>query len=108
MRTNGSPMKFARIADRQAAEAVALLDDEVVCAVAEEEAMAAEVAEIDRLIDEVDQELAVQERTEQVRVSRAFTDQVRAQRSRRRADREVLRALPPRLPVPARFGREAA
>jgi len=103
-------MKFARITDPLAAEVVAAVSDEFVSAVEEEEAMAAEVAEIDRLIDEVDRELAVQVRTESVRVSRAFTDARRMRRARRRADRELLRALPERLDVPAAdaLGSEAA
>lgn len=103
-------MKFARITDPLAAEVVAAVSDETVSAVHEEEAMAAEVAEIDRLIDEVDRELAAQERTESVRVSRAFPDARRMRRARRRADRELLRALPQRLDMPAAdaVGSEAA
>lgn len=107
-------MKRARIADRAAAELVATLADDDVFAVQKEEHMAAqavaEAALIDRVIDEVDRELAAQDRVEQVRLSRSFTDQVRARRARRRADREVLRAVPVRLDAPARrdSGSEAA
>jgi len=89
-------MKFARITDPLAAQVVAAVSDETVSAVEEEETMAAEVAEIDRLIDEVDRDLAAQVRTESVRITRDVTDQVRARRARRarrRADRELLRAL---------------
>jgi len=86
-------MKFARITDPLAVEVVAAVSDETVSAVEREEAMAAEVAEIDRLIDEVDRDLAVQERTESVRITRDTTDQVRARRARRRAEGELLRAL---------------
>lgn len=103
-------MRQVRISDALAAEAVAAVSDEFVSAVQEEEEMAAEVAEIDRLIDEVDRELAAQERTGSVRVSRAFTDARRQRRIRRRADRELLRTLPERLDVPAAdaVGSEAA
>lgn len=86
-------MKPARITDPQASEVLAALGDDLVSAVEREELMAAEVAEIDRLIDEVDRDLAVQARTESVRITRDATDQVRARRARRRADRELLRAL---------------
>ncbi|MPY82593.1 MAG: hypothetical protein GEV00_04580 [Actinophytocola sp.] len=103
-------MKFARITHPQASAVLAELGDDLVSAEREEELMAAEVAEIDRLIDEVDRELAAQERIEAVRVSRAFTDARRQRRVRRRADRELLRALPERLDVPAAdaVGSEAA
>jgi len=94
-------MKFARITDPLAAEAVAAVSDETVSAVHEEEAMAAEVAEIDRLIDEVDRELVQQERTESVRLTRTFADARRVRRARRRADRELLRTLPGRLDASA-------
>lgn len=70
--------------------------------------MAAEVAYIDRLLAEVDRELADQERTEQVRLKHYFTDQVRARRALRRAERGVLRSLPTRLPAPDECEGEAA
>lgn len=103
-------MKFARINHPHASEVLAALGDDVVSAVEKEEAMAAEVAEIDRLIDEVDRDLAAQERTESVRLTRTFADARRVRRARRRADREVLRALPTHLDVPAAdaVGSEAA
>ncbi|GAA5128868.1 hypothetical protein [Haloechinothrix salitolerans] len=94
-------MKFVRITDPLAVEVVAAVSDETVSAVEREEAMAAEVAEIDRLIDDVDRELAAQERTEAVRVSRAFTDVRQVRRARRRADRVALRTLPGRVDVSA-------
>jgi hypothetical protein len=65
-------------------------------------------AEIDRLLEDVDRELAAQERTEKVQLAHRFTDQVRARRMHRRADREVLRALPVRIEVPPELGSEAA
>lgn len=92
-------MDTARIADRQAREALAALVDEDITAVLEEEAMAAEVAYIDRLIEEVDRELVAQERTALVRVTHRFTDEVRARRAYRRAERDVLRTLPVLLPA---------
>lgn len=97
-------MKLGRIADVEAAAAIAALVDDDVFAVQKEEHMAAqaveEVALIDRLIDEVDKELTAHERAEHVRLSRAFTDQRRARRAHRRAEREVLRTLPVRLDAP--------
>jgi len=94
-------MRQVRITEPLAAEAVAAVSDEFVSAVQEEEEMAAEVAEVDRLIDEVDRELAVQERTESVRLTRTFADARRSRRARRRAGREALRALPGRLDATA-------
>lgn len=93
-------MEFARITDEHAAEALAWLSDEDISAVQREEEMATEVAYIDRLIEEMDRELAAQERAERVRLTRSFTDQVRAQRAKRRAARVALRALPVRLDAP--------
>ncbi|GAA5115935.1 hypothetical protein [Haloechinothrix salitolerans] len=90
-------MKSVRITDPVASEALAALGDDVVCAVQREEDMAAEIARIDALLEEADRDLACDERAESVRISRVATDQVRARRARRRADREVLRALPTRL-----------
>lgn len=101
-------MKTARITDQQAIDAIAPLADDLVFAVQEEEEMAVEVAYIDRLIDEVDRDLAAQERAEQVRLTHRFTDQVRARRALRRAEREVLRTLPVRLDEPPERESEAA
>jgi len=90
-------MKSVRITDPQASRALAVLGDDVVCAVQREEEMAAQIAQVDALLDEADRELACDERAELVRITRDATDQVLARRARRRADREVLRALPTRL-----------
>lgn len=90
-------MKSVRITDPLASEALAALGDDVVCAVQREEDMAEEIARVDALLEEADREWARDERTETVRITRVATDQVRARRARRRADREVLRALPTRL-----------
>lgn len=87
-------MEFARIADRQAREVLAVLADPDVSAVAKEEEMARERAEVEALLQEVDRELAGQVRTESQRVNREVRGQARACR---RADREVLRSLPVQL-----------
>lgn len=50
-------------------------------------------ADVDRLIDDVDRELAAAGYTETVRVSREFTDQRRARRAARRDENAVLRPL---------------
>lgn len=86
-------MKSVRITDPQASRALAEWGDDVVCAVQREEEMAAEIALVDALLEEADRELARDEHAESVRITRDVTDQVRARRARRRADREVLRAL---------------
>jgi len=86
-------MKSVKITDPQASRVLAEWGDDVVCAVEREEEMAAEIARIDALLEEADRDLVREERTESVRITRVATDQVRARRARRRADREVLRAL---------------
>lgn len=57
-------------------------------------------ADVDQVLEEVDRELAAAERIEWARVSRSFTDQIRAQRAKRRAARVALRSLPVRLDAP--------
>lgn len=101
-------MEFARIADPQARSAFEVWADDDITAVQKEEDMAAEVAYIDRLIAEVDRELANQERAEQVRIKHRFTDQRRARRAHRRAEGGVLRSLPDRLAPPRAGESEAA
>lgn len=56
---------------------------------------------IDALIASVDAELAAATVAADVRVTHSFTDIRRATRSRRRADRAALRALPSRLDTAA-------
>jgi hypothetical protein len=73
-----------------------MLDDDIV-GVAIDEHLAVEAAEIDALIEHAEREWATAERTETARVSRMFTDQPRARRAHRRADRAVLRMLPDQL-----------
>lgn len=93
-------MKHARIASAEAARVSTLSDDDV-SAVQRDEHQAAQAAEevalVDRLLEEIDRELIAQQRAEHERLSRAFTDQVRARRAHRRADRAVVRTLPAHL-----------
>ncbi|OXM74555.1 MULTISPECIES: hypothetical protein [Amycolatopsis] len=90
-------MKFARIASSEALDALFPLVDEDISAVARDEAVAAEVAEIDALIEEMEREWAAAERVEAFRISRELTDEVRARRTARRAAQQALRSLPVRL-----------
>jgi hypothetical protein len=92
-------MKVVRITDQRAADAVARLADDDVSAVRKEEAMAAEQAEVDRLLEDVDRELAACELAEGARLSLDYRDAHPARRVRRRVERKVLRSLPSRLPV---------
>lgn len=89
-----------KITNRRVTEALIPQLDTDIAAVAEEEAAAAEVAEIDALVEEAEREWAIAEQRETVRVSRVFTDQTRARRARRREDRTVLRTFPVRFGVP--------
>ncbi|WP_157357703.1 hypothetical protein [Amycolatopsis nigrescens] len=65
---------------------------------------------IDALIEAVERELAAEERTESVRLTRNMTDPVFARRSRRRSGRVALRRLPAGSPgaTLAEFDGEAA
>lgn len=106
-------MKHGRIASTEAARVVFTLTDDDVSAVQREEHQAAQAAEevalVDRLLEQIDHELIAQQRAEHVRLSRAFTDQVRARRAQRRADRAVVRTLPAQLAAEQRgTGSEAA
>ncbi|PRX43846.1 hypothetical protein B0I33_1139 [Prauserella shujinwangii] len=101
-------MKTGQITDRQAREVVDLAVDVDVCAAQEVDVRYAERDEIERLIEEVDREIAAEQRTASVRLSHEFTDQRRAWRSVRRAEREALRSLPARLDVAVVAESEAA
>jgi hypothetical protein len=101
-------MKPARITDRMALDALFPVLDDDISTVEHDEETAAEIAEIDRLIDEVDRELAAERHTETFRIARDFTDQRRARRAHRRNDRMTLRSLPERLDVSALLDEEAA
>lgn len=105
-------METAQITNQQAREAIELA---AVRASVWEDELAGPAypdgyteAAVDRLLEEMDRELAEAERTEQVRVTHEFTDQIRARRAHRRAGRVVMRALPSRVAVPTEFEREAA
>lgn len=90
-------MSSPRITSRQAIQALRPLLDDDIAAVAIEEQAAAEATELDAVIEQAEREWAVAARTETARVSRMFTDQPRARRAHRRADRTVLRMLPGQL-----------
>ncbi|WP_210717333.1 hypothetical protein [Amycolatopsis acididurans] len=83
-------MKTPRITNRQARAAVDLAFDQDIWMTNKEEEMAAEAAEIDALIDEVDRELAAEARTAGRRILRPFADVERARRAQRRAVRDAL------------------
>lgn len=93
-------MKPVRITDQHAAEALAWLADDDVCAVQEEEAMAVERAEVECLLEEVDKALATDALNEGARLSLDRRDAHPYRRTRRRNERRRLRSLPSRMPVP--------
>ncbi|WAL65594.1 hypothetical protein ORV05_32725 [Amycolatopsis cynarae] len=90
-------MGTGRITSLEALEALFPLVDEDISAVARDEAMAAETAEIDALIEEAEREWIAAERIETFRVSRDLTDQRSARRLRRRDETTLLRSLTVRL-----------
>jgi hypothetical protein len=90
-------MSSPRITSRRAVLALRPLLDDDIADVAIQEHAAKETAEIDALIEQAEQEWAAAERTKTARISRMFTDQPRARRAHRRADRTVLRTLPGQL-----------
>lgn len=92
-------MEFARITEQWAAEYVAVLLDEDVSAVQEVADVEREQAEIDRLIESVDHELAAEDRRAAFRLARDAGDGQWVRRSRRRSERAAVRRLPSRLPV---------
>ncbi|MDQ0378601.1 hypothetical protein [Amycolatopsis thermophila] len=92
-------MKTVLITSSEAKEALFPLFDDDIAAEAREDQMAAEIAEIDALIEEAERGWAAAEHAEMFRVSRELTDQVRARRTARRATRESLRSLPVRIDV---------
>lgn len=92
-----STMKTARITHPLAVAALAIHTDDDISAAEKDERAAAEVAGVDRLLEDIDRELIAQQRAEHLRLTRAFNDQVRARRAHRRANRAAVRALPTRL-----------
>lgn len=86
-------MSTARIRGRQARQALDLASDPDIYAAQEVEAMYAEREEIERLIEEVDRELAAEAGAAGSRALRPFTDVERVRRSQRRAVRVALSRL---------------
>lgn len=101
-------MKHAHITSTDAIDALFPLVDEDISAVAEHEARAAEVAEIDALIEQAEREWATAEQDETFRVMRELTDQVRARRAHRRVGRVMLRQLPQQLGTAGEYEGRAA
>jgi hypothetical protein len=86
-------MFTSQITDRQAREALwSVLDDDI-SAVQQEEDMANEIAEIDRLLESVDRELAAEQRTERARFAVDASDGQWVRRARRRSQRNAVRSL---------------
>ncbi|WP_028663135.1 hypothetical protein [Saccharomonospora halophila] len=100
-------MRTTRIASHQAREVVAVATDADIREAQWEEDAHVEREEIERLLDEVDRELAEEEQLAAMRLDRSFTDARLAWRAARRGERAVLRALPSRWDV-VELGEEAA
>jgi hypothetical protein len=79
------------------ATALWLADQDDISAVEQEEAMFAEREEIDRLLESVDRELIEEQAEEGVRMWLDAVPPARVRRTRRRAEKAKLRALPTRL-----------
>lgn len=86
-------MKAGRIADREVRKAWFHHLDPDISAVRRDEDVADEVAEIDRLIEVVERELAEAEHTVLVRLTHDVADERRAVRASRRARRVVPRIV---------------
>jgi hypothetical protein len=87
-------VKLGRIADREVGAAWLYRLDSDIAAVQRDEDMASEAAEIDRLIEDVERELAETEHEVLLRLTHDFRDDRRAFRAARRVARGVLRSLP--------------
>ena len=90
-------MEFPPTTRRQVREWLDLASDPDISAVEQEEAMRAEQDEIDRIVAEVDSELAAESRASAARLPRVSRSPRRQRHANRRAGREVLRSLPVRL-----------
>lgn len=107
-------MRSAHITRRQAEAMTDGLDTDDVFAVQEEVFMRSErvelerSAETDRLLEQFERELIAAQRAEQARLRVVATGQQGPRRSRRRADRVMLRSLPSRLPMAEVLDGEAA
>jgi hypothetical protein len=86
---------------------LSLLDEDI-AAVQRDEDMACEEAEIDRLIEDVERELAETEHAVLLRLTHDYDDQRRAFRASRRAGRGVLRSLSQVVPGEALLRAAAA
>jgi hypothetical protein len=94
-------MGSLRITNTRVRAALFPLVDEDIAAVQRDEDIVSEEAEIDRLIEDVERELAETGHAVLVRLTHDFTDQRRAFRASRRAGRGVLRSLPQVVPAEA-------
>lgn len=92
-------MEFPPTTRRQVQERLDLATDPDIAAAHREDDMHTEREELDRIMAEVDRELAAEARTETTRVNRAFMGERHARRAARRAERAVVRALPAWLDV---------
>lgn len=90
-------MEFPPTTRRQVREWLDLATDPDISAVQEEEAMRAQQDEIDRIVAEVDSELAAERRASAEHLPRVTRTPRRQRHANRRAGREVLRSLPVRL-----------
>lgn len=88
-------MRSAHIPNRQIKRQLEadleLAADPDISAIADEEAMREERAEVDRLLEQVDRELEQEQATEEFRVSRSLASAQQARQARRRAERVALR-----------------
>jgi hypothetical protein len=101
-------MRPAHITRRQAEAAFGELDTDV-SALQEQVATSFDLGfEVDRVVEIVDLELTAEEHAAMLRFLHDFTDTRRAHRTRRRASREMLRALPGRIAPTVAAKSEAA
>jgi hypothetical protein len=94
-------IQTGRIVDREVRKDWLYRLDSDISAVQREEGTASEEAQIDRLIEDVERELAESEHAMLVRLTHDFTDQRRAFWVSRRVGRGVLRLLPQVVPAEA-------
>lgn len=86
-------MKFLPTTNRHVREVLWPVLDDDISAVQQEEDMAREQFEIDRLIEAVDRELVAGQRTEQSRFAVDASDGQWVRRARRRSQRNAVRSL---------------
>jgi len=90
-------MEFPQMTRRQVQQWLDLVGDPEIAAVREEEAVCAEQDEIDRIVAALDDELAVEQRAVDAEVPKVSRPTRRQRHATRRAEREVVRALPVRV-----------